>query len=371
MIDRRQLLVTGALLGLAPATGFAKGPLGQDNPTVDAFVKAQGFQGVVMMGRAGKASYARAFGMADSEAKRAATIDTRYAIASISKWFTAVTALKLVERDKLSLDAPITAVLRDYRADTGAKVTLRHLLSNTSGIPSMFLPAAKLDPAVLEREVSAAEGVKLYASADLAFEPGSKFDYAMTNWFIVTAMIEAATGQPFQQAVRAITLDPLGLKHTDAARSSRDLPTTAASYRGTPPSRMTVRRLEIMAAGGGYYSTAGDLLQAAHLVFDTGFLSSHSLRELKTIRAPDDGYALGGRIRPLAIGGETRLAGWETGNSEGYRSVLGHRFDDRSTVVILNNTGMSQRTLDLFADSLFGAAPPPAPPPPATPPPAP
>ncbi|MES2057458.1 MAG: serine hydrolase domain-containing protein, partial [Pseudomonadota bacterium] len=226
------------------------------------------------------------------------------------------------------------------------------------GIPSMFLPAATLDPGVLEREVSAAEGVRLYASADLAFEPGSKFDYAMTNWFIITAMVEAVTGQPFQQVVRTITLDPLGLKHTDAARSSRDLPTTAASYRGAPLVRMPARRLDIMAAGGGYYSTAADLLRAAHLVFDTGFLSGDSLRELKTIRAPDDRYALGGRIRSLQIGGQTRLAGWETGNTEGYRSVLGHRFDDHSTVVILNNTGMSQRTLDLFADSLFGAAPP-------------
>ncbi|QNQ11262.1 serine hydrolase domain-containing protein [Sphingomonas alpina] len=360
MIDRRQLLVTGALLGLSPATGFANGPPEQDNPTVDAFVKAQGFQGIVMTGRAGKPNYARAFGMADSEAGRPATIDTRYAIASISKWLTAVTVLRLVERGKLSLDAPITAVLRDYRADTGAKVTLRHLLSNTSGIPSMFLPAAKLDPDVLTREVSAADGVKLYASADLAFEPGSQFDYALTNWFIITAMVEAATGQPFQEVVRTITLDPLGLKHTDATRTSRDLPTPAASYRGTPPARMQVRRLEIMAAGGGYYSSAADLLRAAHLVFDTGFLSSTSLRELKTINAPNDNYALGGRIRSLTIDGTTRLAGWETGNTEGYRSVLGHRFDDRSTVVILNNTGMSQRTLDLFADSLFGAAPPPA-----------
>ncbi|MBO9558392.1 MAG: serine hydrolase, partial [Caulobacter sp.] len=70
-------------------------------------------------------------------------------------------------------------------------------------------------------------------------------------------------------------------------------------------------------------------------------------------------YALGGRVRTLSIGGRTYRAGWETGNTAGFRSVLGHRFDTRQTVVVLNNTSMSQKTLDLFADALFGAAPPP------------
>src|SRR3982750_2055625 len=67
LIHRRELLVAGAWLGLAPATAWSKPPLGPANLVVDAFVKAQGFQGVVMLGRAGKPHYARAFGMADIE----------------------------------------------------------------------------------------------------------------------------------------------------------------------------------------------------------------------------------------------------------------------------------------------------------------
>jgi D-alanyl-D-alanine carboxypeptidase len=105
-----------------------------------------------MLGKAGKPTYARAFGMADIEAGKPATIDTVYAIASISKWLTATTVLKLVEAGKLSLDAPITTWLPDYRADTGAKVTLRRLLSNSSGVPNGFTPAAKLQPDLLTTE---------------------------------------------------------------------------------------------------------------------------------------------------------------------------------------------------------------------------
>lgn len=358
MIDRRTLLVAGTCLGVMPASVWAKTPLGSDNPVVDAFVKAQGFQGVIMLGKAGKPSYARAFGMADIEADKPATVETRYAIASISKWLTTITVLKLVEQGRLGLDAPISTWLPAYRKDTGARVMLWHLLSNMSGIPNQFITAIKADPTIMAREIPTAEGVRLYASGDLAFEPGSKFDYAMTNWFIVIAIVEAVTGRPFQEAVHAITLDPLGLVNTDASSAILDLPDTAASYRGTPPARAAaVKRPAIMAAGGGYYSKAADLMRAAHLIFDTGFLTAESRRQLETIRSPADDYALGGRIRTLRINGQTRLAGWETGNTDGYRSVLGHRLDDRSTVVILNNTGMSQKTLDLFADSLFGAEP--------------
>jgi CubicO group peptidase (beta-lactamase class C family) len=357
LIHRRELLVAGTCLGFAPAIAWSKPLLGQNNPVVDAFVKAQAFQGVVMLGRAGKPHYARAFGMAEIETGKPATVETRYAIASISKWLTTTTVLKLVEQGKLSLDAPITKWLPDYRADTGARVTLRHLLSNTSGIPNLFITAAKADATLVSREIGTTEAVKLYAQGDLLFDPGTKFDYALTNWFIVTAIVEAVTGRPFQEAVRAITLDPLDLGRIDASAAVQNLPDSAISYRGTPLVRISGARLTVMAAGGGYYSDAASLIRAAHLIFDTGFLSAESRRQLEKIEAPADDYALGGRIRTLRIGGKIRLAGWETGNAAGYRSVLGHRFDDRSTVVILNNTGMSQKTLDLFADSLFGAEP--------------
>ena len=113
-----------------------------------------------------------------------------------------------------------------------------------------------------------------------------------------------------------------------------------------------------MVAGGGYFGTAAALLRAAHLIFDTGFLSPASQKALRTIEAASDHYALGGRIRTLMVQGKPYPAGWETGNTAGYRSVLGHRFDTRQTVVVLNNTSMSQKTLDLFADKLFGAVTP-------------
>ncbi|MCW4460563.1 beta-lactamase family protein [Sphingomonas sp. BT-65] len=334
---------------------------GEDDPRVDSFVRANNFHGVVVTARGGRITYARAFGMADIAAGRPATVDTIYGIASISKWLTSVTALKLVEQGRMTLETPISALLPEFRADTGARVKLVHLLSNTSGIPNGFIAAAKLDSSLVTTDLGTAESVRRFCQGDLVFEPGSRFDYAMTNWFLLVAIVERLTGKAFQDAMRAITLDPLGLRHTRADAAAPAAPGTALSYRTTePPVIWPDPRTPVMAAGGGYFSNAGDLVRAAHGVFDLGFLRPESLAALRMIRVPEQDYSLGGRVRMLTIAGKPVQAAWETGRTAGFRSVLGHRYDDGSTVVILNNTGLSQKLLDDFADQMFGAAPRPA-----------
>ncbi|QJU60549.1 beta-lactamase family protein [Sphingomonas sp. AP4-R1] len=359
MIDRRALLRGGAATGmsvLAPLPLQASGH--PDDAKIDAFVKANGFAGSILRAKAGSPVYARNFGLANIAANTPATTDTVYGIASISKFLTTVTVLRLVEAGKLALDAPIATLLPDYRADTGARVRLAHLLSNTSGIPNGFSVATKAEPDLVSRDLGTAEAVRRFASGDLAFEPGSRFDYAMTNWFIVVAIVEAVTGKPFQQAMRAITLDPIGLSHTTAALGTENRPGSALSYRTVePPVEWGNPRTPAMAASGGYFSNAPDLLRAAHAVFDRRFVSPASLTALRTVRVADQDYSLGGRVRTMMIGGKPVEAAWETGRTAGYRTLLAHRYDTQDSIVLLNNTGISQKAIDLFADELFGAAP--------------
>lgn len=353
MFDRRTVLAGFLCGGVALRPSWALSPAGKDDPQVDAFVRANNFHGVVVKARAGRVHYARAFGMADIAAKRPATADTVYAIASISKWLTSITLLKLIEQGKATLDTPLSTLLPDYRADTGARVKLAHLLSNTSGIPNEFIAAAKLDSSLVSTDLGTAESIRRFCQGDLAFEPGSKFDYAMTNWFLLLAIVERLAGKPFEEAVRTITLQPLGLRHTSLSAAG-----AASSYRTTEPAALWPDpRTPVMAAGGGYYSNAADLVRAAHGVFDRGFLKPESIAALRTIHVPEQDYSLGGRVRTMTIAGKPVQAAWQTGRTAGFRSVLGHRYDDASTVVILNNSGLSQKLLDEFADQLFGAAP--------------
>ncbi len=358
-IDRRMLLQGGLATGitaLAPPPAWAKGH--PDDAKIDAFVKANGFAGTIVRAKAGKPVYARNFGLANIAAKAPVTTDTVYGIASISKFLTTTTVLKLVERGKLALDAPIATLLPGYREDTGAKVRLEHLLSNTSGIPNGFAEAVKLEPDLVSRDLGTAESVSRFASGDLAFEPGTRFDYVPTNWFIVVAIVEAVTGKPFQQAMREITLDPLGLAHTTAAIGTENQPGSALSYRTVEPVvEWPNPRTPVMAASGGYFSNATDLLRAGHAVFDKGFVSPASFTALRSVRVPEQDYSLGGRVRTMTIAGKPVEGAWETGRTAGYRSLLAHRYDTQESIVLLNNTGISQKAIDLFADSLFGAAP--------------
>ncbi len=349
-ISRRHLLAaSGGALALTALPRIAFAATHNAPEIIEAWVKANAFQGVVLLGRRGVAHYARGFGDIDIEAGRPARIDDVYCIASISKWLTTIGVLRLVERGVLALDQPITKWLPDYRADTGARLTLRRLLSNSSGLPKMFLPAAALDPALLTQEMPAAEAVRRFASGDLYFEPGAKFDYILENWIIVYAIIEAVTGQSFHAAIHALTLDPLGLRNTGATAAFVAGAKTVPSYRTVDPlERRPFQRQPFLAAAGGFFSNAQDLLRAAHRVYDKGYLSRESMRQFTTVEMPAE-YALGGRIKTLHIGGKPRIFAWETGNTAGFRSVLAHRLDTQETMVILNNTSMSQRVLDEFA----------------------
>ena len=353
MFGRREFLAGAAALGLVENASAAVLSGNAADRAVDAFLRTQPFQGVVLIGRAGKSIYSRTVGFADIEAKKPATLDTPYVIASISKWLTSTALLKLAEAGKVELDAPITRYLPDYRADTGVKVKLRQLMSNISGIPNGFSTWTKAnpDPDLFKKTFTTAEAVKLWCSGDLIFEPGTKFDYVLTNWILLTAIIETVTGKAYATAMAELVLGPLGLSRTTPV----DPLDVAASYRTLEPlARKPNLRFPCMTASGGYVSTAPDLLKAAHAVFDGGFLPPARKKELLTVGWPDQNYALGGRVRTLFADGMPRVFAWETGNTAGYRSVLGHRFDDQTTVVLLNNTSISQKAMDEFAYALFG-----------------
>lgn len=314
------------------------------------------FYGVMSLGYDGRIKLARAYGLADIEAGRRAESSTPYGIASITKFLVSAYVLRLVDAGRLSLDAPITTWLKDYRADTGARFTLRHLLSNCSGIPNDYLPALRADPSIDSIQRPTMEAVQLYASGDLAFEPGAKFDYVQTNWIIVRAIIEAVTDAPFEESFQRDFLTPLKLTHTGFLELGV-APNVALPYGAIEPS--PVRRPSVAprfaCASGNGYSTAGDLTRAASLLPRPGFLTKPSVAALTTVEVPEQDYTLGGRVKRLQLpGGEHRFA-WQTGNAGGYKSLLAYGLDDGCTLTLLNNNNFTQRRIDEIAFAILGA----------------
>ncbi|PXV61536.1 CubicO group peptidase, beta-lactamase class C family [Dyella jiangningensis] len=363
MVSRRRFVsgMAGTLVGawLAPsllATDAAttKGV----RATVDDFVKANNFQGVIHLVRNQRVLLSEAFGMADVEAGRRATVDTLYPLASITKWIVSVTVLRLVDQGRLALNGSIVDYLTDYRPDTGARVKLKHLLSNSSGIPNGFTPLAKIDPGMWTKSYTTDEAIKAFCSGDLAFEPGSRFSYDLTNWILVKGIVERVTGKDFAAAIDTLSLAPLGLEHVLPRYTEEARAQVAAGYASIePPIRKMNPQLAYMVASGGYCGTATDLVRAAEGVYGASFLSAASREALSTILVPTQSYALGGRIRKIQVDGTPHDFAWETGRLDGYRSLLAHRLDGQTSLVLLNNTDLSQKTIDLFAEAMFAATP--------------
>ena len=339
-------------LGLAPmlrATASGEGGL---EDVVETFVKTNAFHGVIHVVREGRVAFSQAFGMADVEAGRRAAVDTLYPLASISKWITSVTVLRLVDQGKLKLEGKIADYLPDYRPDTGGRVQLKHLLSNASGIPNGFDP--KADPGLWTKAFTTSEAIEAFCSGDLVFEPGSRFSYDFTNWIIVKGIVETVTGKDFAEAVDTLTLAPLGIAGMVPGYAERALAHVAAGYATVePPVRKMYPPRPYTLASGGYCGTAAELVRAAHGVYGADFLSTESRNALTTVLMPGESYALGGRIKSLAMGGQSRLFAWETGRVDGYRSLLAHRLDGKATLVVLNNTDLSQKAIDVFGETVL------------------
>src|SRR5215216_6485219 len=159
------------------------------------------FNGSVLVAEKGKVIYKKSFGMANMEWSIPNQPDTKFRIGSVTKQFTATLILQLVEEGKVKLDGKLSDYLTDYRKDTGDKVTIHQLLNHTSGIPS-YTGLPNFFAEVSRNPYSVTDFVKKFASGDLEFEPGSKFSYNNSGYFLLGAIIEKVTGKSYETVLK-------------------------------------------------------------------------------------------------------------------------------------------------------------------------
>ncbi len=155
----------------------------------------------------GKIAYLQAYGAARLDPQMAATPAMRYSIGSISKQFTAAAVMLLVQQGKLSLDDPVSKYIPGLTE--GDKVTIRQLLSHTSGYQD-FWPQDYVPPD-MEQSTTPQHIIDRWAKQPLDFEPGTKWQYSNTNFIIAGLIVQKASGTPFTKFIHTRILDPLGL----------------------------------------------------------------------------------------------------------------------------------------------------------------
>lgn len=189
--------------------------------------------GTVLVADRGKVIYEKGFGNANMEWSIPNQPDTKFRIGSVTKQFTAALILQLVEDGKITLDGKLSDYLTDYRKDTGVKVTVHQLLNHTSGIPSYtnradFMKEISRDP------YSVSDFVKKFASGDLEFEPGSKFSYNNSGYFLLGAIIEKVTGKSYEAVLSERIFKPLGMTNSGYDNQTPLLTKRASGYQKTP-----------------------------------------------------------------------------------------------------------------------------------------
>lgn len=206
----------------------------------------------------GQIIYSAAFGMSDRESATAATPRSVLQIGSITKQFAAAAILRLAERGALTLDDRIEKFVPEFKPPGGATITLRHLLTHTSGVRGISPP----EYAPLTRE----QFIKLIDGQPLEFTPGTKFSYSNSGYRLLGYAIESITGKSFADFVHSELALPLGLLDTGVCGTSTvPLPDGYGLVQGTWR-RIPAIHMSVPFAAGALCSTASDLVRWSHLL---------------------------------------------------------------------------------------------------------
>ena len=304
--------------------------------------KYRQFNGSALVAENGRVIYRQGFGMANMEWGIPNTPDTKFRLGSITKQFTAMLTLQLVEQGKLKLDAKISDYLPDYRQDIGQKVTIHHLLTHTSGIPSYTGLPGFFDN-VSRNPYKVSDFVKKYASGELEFEPGTKYVYNNSGYFLLGAIVERVTGKPYEQVLKENIFDPLGMKNTGYDHHDTLIQKRASGYSKTADGYTNAPYLDmsIPYAAGSMYSTVEDLYLWDQALYADKLLSVQSKEVM--YKPFLENYAYGWVVTDASFKQNNQPVQVIThgGGINGFATTIVRFPKEKNLIVILDNTGQN------------------------------
>lgn len=293
---------------LTLARGQSRGQLNAEfDRIISSEFKAQEPGGVVLVARKGEVIYKKAFGMANVELDVPMREEMVFNIASITKQFTAVAVLQLIEQGKLSLRDEITKYLPDYPVG-GQKITVENLLTHTAGIPASA-PEAMMSLQGRKDLVGLHEIIATFKNRPLDFAPGTKSSYSNNGYMLLGAVVEKVSGISYPEYLAKNIFGPAGMTQTHFGDDQRLVKNRAASYvYSRAESRFLNARndkLETAYSAGAIQSTAADLFRWNQA------LNAHRLIKKESLEKAQAEYMLPG-------GKGTHYGyGWFIGNIQG------------------------------------------------------
>lgn len=256
---------------------------------LDHIAESSDFSGVMVVEDSTETLATVARGHAVRPQRQPIGIDTRFGVASVTKGFTALTIMSLIESEKLTLDTPLAEVAGPALS-TDPGVTIEHLLGHTSGVGDHLDEEAlnHIDDHVLggmsaHRFERPHHYLPLLNQHPQVFPPGDRFAYNNGGYVILALVAERVGGKTFPQLVRERVFEPAGMTASDFFRSD-DLPAdTALGY--LENGRTNVFHLPVIGSGdGGAYTTAEDLARFWQALVAGRIISSETVETMTAIR---------------------------------------------------------------------------------------
>jgi len=317
---------------------------------VNSYTENSAFEGVILVAKSGRVIFEKAYGLSDLTQKQQIQVTDSFQLASLSKPITATLMLMLVEQGKLTLDDSLADHFPEFQTPFGKKVTLHHLLSHTSGLADHFEIAGWIDVS-FHKTTSEQAFITEIAKLTPRFDPGADYLYSNPGYFLLGKIIEKVTKKSFSENLQKHILSPLNMHNSGVAQGFQLSTGTVKGYQWNENGgyhEQTAKNMSLFGAGAAIYSSTKDLYR-----FDSALYSDKLINKKSKQRLFDPENAYSWRVGAVPVTPEHNAnVHMYDGQFDGYSSMMTRFVDDKHSIIILSNTGMSyflkqQLTFDL------------------------
>ena len=325
----KKTVVTTILVLTLSLIGFAQSNF--DKTKLDTYFNAleqnNKFMGSVAVSKNGEIIYTKSIGFADIENNLKATENSKYRIGSITKSFTTVLVLKVIEQNNLDLNQSIDKWFPTIK--NAKQITVKHLLSHRSGIHNFTNDKDYLTyNTQLKTEK---EMVEIIAKGGSDFQPDSKAEYSNSNFVLLTYILEKTFNKSYSELLQEYIIKPIDLPSTYVFEKINTSNNECKSYKFVSSWKEEIEtNYTIPLGAGAITSTPSDLVKFADALFDGKLLKPESLEIMKTLK---DGYGIGLFQIPFY----NSIGYGHTGGIDGFSSVYSYFPDDKISYALISN----------------------------------
>jgi len=305
----------------------------------------------------GKVLWLDATGYANKKTNQPFKTDTKVRMASIAKSMTAIAIMQLVEKKSIDLNVPIQTYISDYPKQANTQITIRHLLSHTSGIDgykNVSEAQTKINYPTLT------DAVNIFKHRPLLFEPGTQYSYSTYGYTVLGLIIEKASGLPYDAYMQKNIWDKVGMSNTGVDKYKIHKQNSSNLYQRTKRGKTKdseENNLSNRIPGGGLYTTVEDMIKFGNAVVSNTLVKAETLevmRQHHSLEKEENGYGFGWFLyNPKP--NEGKIIG-HNGAQTGCSSQLFIIPEKGIVAVVLSNTSRTTKEVTIFASKLMKTA---------------